>query len=78
MQEQCQRIGEAEGKIYPASGKGGRTIEMLVKETHLNNATLFNRSIVPVMYFSASASFIAGALLRAVAVAMLKRNEQSR
>jgi len=45
MQGQCQKIGEAAGKIYQALENGSKTLETLAKETHLNDAVLFNQAI---------------------------------
>ncbi|PIQ86123.1 MAG: hypothetical protein COV74_06070 [Candidatus Omnitrophica bacterium CG11_big_fil_rev_8_21_14_0_20_45_26] len=45
MHGQCQRIGEAAGKIYQALENGSKTLEALAKETHLNDAALFNQAI---------------------------------
>lgn len=45
MQGQCLKIGEAAGKIYQALGNGSKPLEALAKETHLNDAALFNQAI---------------------------------
>lgn len=45
MHGQCQRIGEAAGKIYQALENGSKTLETLAKETHLNDTALFNQAI---------------------------------
>ena len=46
MQEQCQRIGEAAGKIYKALEKnGGRALGTLPKEIGVNDAALFNQAV---------------------------------
>lgn len=45
MQEQCQRIGEAAGKIYKALENGAKALEALPKEAQVNDVALFNQAI---------------------------------
>ena len=46
MQEQCQRIGEAAGKIYKAlETSGGRAVDALPKEIGVSDTALFNQAI---------------------------------
>ena len=46
MHEQCQKIGEAAGKIYKALEKnGGNTLEALPKEIGVSDSALFNQAI---------------------------------
>ena len=45
MQEQCQSVGEAAGKIYRALEKGSRSLEVLPKEAQVNDSALFNQAI---------------------------------
>jgi len=45
MQEQCQEIGEAAGKIYKALEKEGKSFAALPKEAQVSDTVLFNQAI---------------------------------